>query len=68
MPDQVCCVCRDPASTMIGQRWFCGKHSQSATRERPHTWRNSILLVVGLVVFVGIVYMLDLVLNPALTG
>ena len=68
MPDQVCCVCGEPAASMIGRRWFCEKHFQSAKRERPHTWRTSILLVVGLVVFVGIVYALDLVLKPALTG
>jgi RsiW-degrading membrane proteinase PrsW (M82 family) len=67
MPDQVCCVCGDPASSKISQRWFCDKHFQSAKHERPHTWRTSILLVVGLVVFVGIVYALDLVLKPALT-
>jgi RsiW-degrading membrane proteinase PrsW (M82 family) len=53
---------------MIGSRWFCEKHFQSAKRERPHTWRASILLVVGLVVFVGIVYILDLLLRPVLTG
>jgi protease PrsW len=68
MPDQVCCVCGNPASKMIGLRWFCEKHFQSATRERPHTWRTSILMVVGLVVFVGIVYALDLVFHPVLTG
>jgi len=68
MPDQVCCICGDPASSTIGRRWFCEKHYRSATRERPHTWRNSILLVVGLVVYVGIVYLLDLVFHPALTG
>ncbi len=68
MPDPVCCVCEEPGVKMIGRRWFCEKHYQSATRERTHTWRSSILLVVGLVVFVGIVYALDLVLHPALTG
>jgi RsiW-degrading membrane proteinase PrsW (M82 family) len=68
MPDQVCCVCGDPASSKIGQRWFCEKHFQSAAHERPHTWRSSILLVVGLVVFVGIIYLLDLVFHPALIG
>jgi len=67
MPDQVCCVCGDPASSKIGERWFCEKHYQSATRERTHTWRSSILLVVGLVVFVGIVYGLDLLIKPAFT-
>src|SRR5450830_835416 len=68
MPDQVCCVCEEPGVKMIGRSWFCEKHFQKATRERPHTWRSSILLVVGLVVFVGIVYVLDLVLHPVLTG
>jgi len=68
MPDQVCCVCGEPGVSMIGRRWFCEKHFQSATRERPHTWKNSVLLVVELVVFVGIVYILDLLLHPALTG
>jgi len=68
MPDQVCCVCGDPGVSMISQRWFCEKHFNKASRERPHTWRSSILLVVGLVVFVGIVYLLDLLLHPALTG
>jgi RsiW-degrading membrane proteinase PrsW (M82 family) len=68
MPDQVCSVCGEPGVKMIGRRWFCEKHFQLATRERPHTWRASILLVVGLVVFVGIVYALDLLLHPAFTG
>jgi hypothetical protein len=48
MPDQVCCVCGDPGVSMISQRWFCEKHFNKASRERPHTWRSSILLVVGL--------------------
>ena len=68
MPDQVCCVCGDPATKTIGPRWFCEKHYQKATRERPHTWRASILLVVGLLVFVGIVYGLDLLFKPAFAG
>jgi RsiW-degrading membrane proteinase PrsW (M82 family) len=68
MPDHACCVCSQPASSSIGSRWFCGKHHQSATRERPHTWRLSFLLVLGLVTFVGLVYLLDLLLHPALTG
>jgi len=68
MPDQVCCVCADPATSMISKRWFCEKHARLAARERPHAWKSSILLVVGLVVFVAIIYLLDLLLHPALTG
>ncbi len=68
MPEPVCCVCGDPATKTIGPRWFCEKHFNSATRQRPHTWRTSILLVVGLVIFVGIVYALDALIKPVLTG
>ncbi len=68
MPDQVCCVCGNTASKTIGPRWFCESHYLSATRERPHTWRSSILLVAGLIVFVGIVYTLDSLLKPILSG
>ena len=68
MPETVCCVCGDPGTKTIGPRWFCEKHFQSATHERPHTWRSSILLVAGLVVFVGVVYALDLVLKPVWVG
>ena len=68
MPDQVCCVCADPGTSMISKRWFCEKHARLAARERPHAWKSSILLVVGLVVFVAIIYLLDLLLHPALTG
>jgi RsiW-degrading membrane proteinase PrsW (M82 family) len=53
---------------MISKRWFCEKHARLAARERPHAWKSSILLVVGLVVFVAIIYLLDLLLHPALTG
>jgi RsiW-degrading membrane proteinase PrsW (M82 family) len=68
MPDQVCCVCGVPSTSNIGQRWFCDKHYQLATRERPHAWSGSVLLVVGLVVYVGVVYLLDLLFHPSLTG
>ncbi len=68
MPESVCCVCGDPATKKIGSRWFCEKHYLSATRERPHTWRSSILLIAGLVIFVGIIYVLDLVFKPVWTG
>lgn len=68
MPEPVCCVCGDPGTKTIGPRWFCEKHYQSATHERPHTWRSSILLVVGLVVFVAIVFALDALIKPVFTG
>ena len=41
---------------------------QNALRERSHIWRDELLLIVGLIVFVGAVYALDSALQPVLTG
>jgi RsiW-degrading membrane proteinase PrsW (M82 family) len=68
MTDQICCVCGRPPARTIGLRWFCEEHFQSATHERTHTWRGFILLVVGLIAFVGLVYLLDSVIKPVLIG
>jgi len=68
MPDLTCCVCNEPATRQIGARGFCDKHFASATRERKHAWLNQAYLVGGLVVFVGLVYLLDKTLHPALSG
>lgn len=39
-----------------------------AIHERKHVWRDEILLIVSLVVFVGIVYVLDGALQPVFTN
>lgn len=38
-----------------------------AIHERKHIWRDEFLLIIGLCVFVGIVYALDNALNPVFT-
>lgn len=68
MPDHVCTVCGQPAENKIKERWFCREHFTSATHQRPHAWRGFVLLIVALLVFVGLVYLLDLVLKPVLAG
>lgn len=40
----------------------------NALHERKHVWRDEILLIVSLIVFVGIVYTLDGTLQPAFTS
>lgn len=68
MHDHDCSVCGRTATKVIKTRWFCEDHFQSATHERKHTWRNFILLVLALIVFVGLVYILDATIKPVLTG
>lgn len=40
----------------------------NALHERKHVWRDEILLIVSLIVFVGIVYTLDGMLQPVFTS
>jgi len=68
MPDHDCSVCGRPATKVIKTRWFCEEHYQSATHERKHTWRDFILLILVLIVFVGLVYILDSTIKPVLNG
>ena len=68
MPDHVCTVCGQPAENKINERWFCREHFTSATHQRPHAWRGFVLLIVALLVFVGLVYLLDALFKPALSG
>ncbi|MBI5353295.1 MAG: PrsW family intramembrane metalloprotease [Chloroflexi bacterium] len=39
-----------------------------AVHERKHVWRNEFLLIISLVVFVGVVYVLDGALKPVFTA
>jgi RsiW-degrading membrane proteinase PrsW (M82 family) len=61
-------VCGQPAENKIKERWFCKKHFTSATYQRPHAWRGYVLLIVSLLVFVGMVYLLDELVKPVLSG
>jgi len=44
------------------------KNQPTALRARSHVWRDELLLIAGLIVFVGIVYALDGAFHTYLTG
>lgn len=68
MPDQTCTVCGNPGTRSIGGRRFCEKHFSSARRVRKHAWRDQAFLLVGLLLFVGLVFVLDGILKPVFSG
>jgi RsiW-degrading membrane proteinase PrsW (M82 family) len=68
MTENPCCICGKDGVKTIGKRWFCDQHFERATHERAGSWRAILALVVVLVVFVGVVYALDAVIRPVLTG
>lgn len=68
MTENPCCICGKEGEKTIGKRWFCAAHFESATHERRGSWRSLLALLVVLVVFVGIVYALDMTLKPVFTG
>ena len=43
-------------------------HQPAALRARPHVWRDELILIAGLIVFVGVVYALDSAFHTLLTG
>ena len=43
-------------------------HQPAALRARPHVWRDELMLIAGLLMFVGIVYALDSAFHTFLTG
>jgi RsiW-degrading membrane proteinase PrsW (M82 family) len=67
MPEQPCCICGKKGAKTIGGRWFCAEHHGRATHERRGSWRSILALVAALVVFVGAVYALDAIIEPAFT-
>jgi RsiW-degrading membrane proteinase PrsW (M82 family) len=68
MSFEPCCICGKNGEKIIGRRWFCAEHYESATHERKGSWRSIIALVVVLVVFVVAVYALDAAIKPVFTG
>ena len=68
MAQNNCCVCGKEGVKSIDRRWFCAKHYESATHERPGSWRAIMALVVVLVVFVVIVFALNTAIKPVFTG
>lgn len=68
MTENPCCICGQPGEKVIGKRWFCARHYERATHEHTGSWKSIAGLLVALVVFVGIVYALDAIIKPVLSG
>lgn len=67
MPDS-CRICGEPATHSLGSYRFCDRHYARALNQRGSLWRADLISVVSLIAFVVIVYVLDAVLNPSVSG
>jgi RsiW-degrading membrane proteinase PrsW (M82 family) len=69
MAAPVCCVDQTrPGTKSIAGRWFCDEHYAKATYKRGGVWRSAAVAVAGLVIFVGLVFGLEAVFKPNLSG
>jgi RsiW-degrading membrane proteinase PrsW (M82 family) len=63
----VCCICGEsvePPLLRLGQRTYCQRHYQAVNRPHPGLWRATLLQIVGMALFAGLVA----VLGNGLTG
>lgn len=71
MGKETCCVCQtssdEPLKT-LGGRTYCEAHYARVGRDRKGVWGASLALVVGLVLFVLVMFALAPVLRSALSG
>lgn len=66
--DERCRICGEPATHSLGNYRFCDRHYSRALNQRGSLWRADLISVVSLIAFVAIVYVLDAVLNPKVSG
>ncbi len=63
-----CRICEEPATRTIGEYAFCDRHFERASRERRGGWQADVASIVLLVGFVVVVFAIDELLRPRLTG
>jgi protease PrsW len=63
-----CRICDEPATRTIGEYAFCERHFERATRERRGGWQADVASIVLLVGFVVVVFAIDELLKPRLSG
>jgi len=71
MQEPICCVCHIPVSQSarrLGNRWYCDIHYQKVTQDRRGLWVSTVVGVVALLAFVGLVSLLANVTQLSLTG
>lgn len=71
MPNAMCCVCNAPIEgpvKSLGGRTFCERHYARVARERKGAWWATLVLILGLVLFVIGVFALAPALRGSLEG
>lgn len=71
MQRRICCVCHipvDESAKTIGQRYYCDVHYQKVTQDRRGMWLSTLVGIVALLVFVGLVALIVNATQPALAG
>ena len=71
MQESICCVCHIPVSEparRIGDRTYCDLHYEKVTQDRCGLWVSTVVGIVALLVFVGLVSLLVNVTQLSLTG
>jgi hypothetical protein len=71
MQERICCVCHIPvaeSAKTIGQRTFCDVHYQKVTQDRRGIWFSTLVGIVALLGFVGLVSLVANVTRPTLAG
>ncbi len=63
-----CRICDEPATRSIGDYAFCDLHFERATRERRGGWQADVASIVLLVAFVVVLYAIDSLVQPQLSG
>jgi RsiW-degrading membrane proteinase PrsW (M82 family) len=65
---RTCRICDEPATRTIGEYAFCERHYERSTRVRRGGWQADVASIVLLVGFVVIMYAVDALLGPRLSG
>ena len=66
--DDRCRIGNEPATRSLGRYRFCERHYQRALRQRGSLWRADLISLLVLAAFVVIVYAVDALLKPNLSG
>ena len=71
MQEPICCVCHIPvaqSARRLGNRWYCDIHYRKVTQDRRGLWVSTLVGIVALLVFVGLVSLLANVTQLSLKG
>ena len=71
MQQHICCVCHipvDESAKTIGRRYYCDVHYQKVTQDRRGIWLSTLIGIVALLIFVGVVSLVVNATQSTLTG